>query len=117
METRWLGFGEIEVEGARYTHDIVIDGGTVTKRSKKASKALRGHYGHTPLSAKERLPWGGSRLIVGTGAYGDLPVTPEVEAEARSRDVELVALPTEQALDLLRGLATKDVFAVIHVTC
>ena len=117
MQARWIGFGEIEVEGARYTHDVVIDGGTVSKRSKKASKARRGRYGHTPLSAEERIPWGGARLIIGTGAYGSLPVMPEVEAEARRRGVDLVALPTEEALGLLHDIETNDVFAVIHVTC
>ena len=117
MDARWIGFGEIEVEGVRYTHDIVIEGGKVTKRAKKPSKAYRAGYGHTPLSADEHIPWGGERLIVGTGAYGSLPVMPEVEEEARRRGVKLVARPTEEALGLLRDSRPKDVRAVLHVTC
>jgi hypothetical protein len=117
MDARWIAFGEIEVDGKRYTHDVIIDGGEVRKRSKKPSKAFRGQFGHTPLSAEESLPWGGSRLVVGTGAYGSLPVMPEVEAEARRRKVDLVVLPTPDALELLCDIDAKKVFAVLHVTC
>ena len=31
MKARLVKFGEIEVEGKRYTHDVVIDGGKVRK--------------------------------------------------------------------------------------
>jgi hypothetical protein len=34
MKARRVKFGEIEVEGERYTHDVVIDGGKVRKRKK-----------------------------------------------------------------------------------
>jgi hypothetical protein len=117
MRARMVGFGLIEVDGEAFEHDVVIDGGEVRKRSKKASKAYRGEYGHTPLSADEKLPWGGSRLIIGTGAYGSLPIMPEVAEEAESRGVELVAVPTEQACRLITGLDATDVHAVLHVTC
>jgi hypothetical protein len=80
MDVRLLGFGSIEVEGRAYEHDIVIDRGAVRKRSKKPSKPYRDRFGHTPLSADEELPWGGRRLIIGTGAYGSLPIMPEVVA-------------------------------------
>ena len=117
MKARWIAFGEIEVEGKRYTHDIVIDAGKVNKRVKKASKAYRDQFGHTPLSEKERIPWGGTRLIVGTGESGSLPIMPGVWKEAERRGVEIVAAPTEEALRLLRDLEAKDVRAVVHVTC
>src|SRR4249920_2976723 len=68
MKARLLDFGSIEVDGLRYEHDIVIDGGTVRKRKKKPSKPYRSQFGHTPLSADEELPWRGSQLIIGTGA-------------------------------------------------
>jgi hypothetical protein len=67
MDVRLCGFGSIEVEGRAYEHDIVIDRGVVRKRSKKPSKPYRDKFGHTPLSADEELPWGGPRLIIGTG--------------------------------------------------
>jgi hypothetical protein len=117
MKTQWIGFGEIEIEGRRYTNDVVIDAGRVDKRRKKPSKAYRDRYGHTPLSVEENIPWGGRRLIVGTGANGSLPVMPEVGAEADRRGIELVAVPTEKALRLLGETKEKDAHAVLHITC
>jgi hypothetical protein len=117
MRVRLVGFGLIEVDGQEFEHDVVIEGGAVRKRSKRASKPLRGEYGHTPVSTHEELPWGGSRLIIGTGAHGSLPITPEVLEQAHDRGVELVAVPTEQACRLIAGLDPDEVYAVLHVTC
>jgi hypothetical protein len=34
MEVRLLGFGAIGVDGQKYEHDVIIDGGQVRKRKK-----------------------------------------------------------------------------------
>ena len=117
MEVRFIGFGSIEVDGREYGHDIVIDQGAVRKRSKKPSKPYRDKFGHTPLSADEELPWGRPRLIIGTGAYGSLPIMPEVVEEAARRNIDLVAVPTEHACRLISDLKPREVRAVLHVTC
>jgi hypothetical protein len=54
MKARLVKFGEIEVEGKHYTHDLVIDGGKVRKRKKGPSKEFREEFGHTPLSGRGR---------------------------------------------------------------
>ena len=41
MKARFENFGEIEIEGERYPHDVVIERGVVGKRKKRASKAYR----------------------------------------------------------------------------
>ena len=117
MKAKWIAFGEVEIEGRRYTCDVVIESGQVEKRRKKPSKQYRDEYGHTPLSAEERIPWGGSQLIVGTGEFGSLPIMPAVRAEAGRRGIEIVAAPTKEALQLLRDFDAEDVYAVVHVTC
>jgi hypothetical protein len=117
MKVNLLGFGEIEVDGECYNHDIVIDAAKVKKRKKGVSKHFRDEYGHTPLSAKEKIPWGGKELIVGTGVYGKLPIMPTVEAEAKRRRIELVAVPTKQACQLLSSVKRGKAHAVLHVTC
>jgi len=109
-------FGAITIDGVTYEHDVVIDHGRISKRSKKPSKQYRDRFGHTPLSAEEDLPWKCERLVIGTGAGGSLPVMDEVEREAERRGVELVAEPTERAIDLLRDDPSKT-NAVLHVTC
>jgi hypothetical protein len=54
--------------------------------------------------------------VIGTGAEGALPVMKQVREEARRRKVDLVVLPTAQAMGVLTG-TTKDTNAVLHVTC
>jgi len=117
MHASLLSFGVIEIDGERFDRDVVIDRGRVGKRRKKASKPLRDRYGHTPLSLLEPIPWDCRRLIVGTGAGGALPIAPDVEAEARRRGVDLVALPTEEACALLADADLRTTNAILHVTC
>jgi hypothetical protein len=117
MEAKLIAFGEIEIDGERYDHDVVIEAGRVNKRAKKASKVFREQYSHTPLSVDEEIPWGGKQLIVGTGTYGSLPVMPEVHEEAKRRGTEMVVLPTKEACRLLSKLKRKDAYAILHVTC
>jgi hypothetical protein len=117
VKARLVAFGEVEIDGERFTRDVVIDAGDIRRRGKGPSKALRARYGHTPLTAAEDLPWGGKRLIVGTGADGGLPITPEVYAEAERRGIEIEALPTPDACRLLADVKAADAHAVLHVTC
>jgi hypothetical protein len=117
MKAELVEFGVLELGGRRYTHDVVIAGGRIGRRNKGPSKALRDRFGHTPLSVAEDIPWGGTRLIIGTGADGALPVMPDVEAEARRRGIRVEAMPTPDACHLLAGLRSRDVYAVLHVTC
>ena len=116
MQIDSFSFGSVRIDGHTYRHDVVIDRGQVRERRKGASKRHRESYGHTPLSAEEEIPWSCRRLVIGTGAAGALPVMKAVRAEARRRHVELVTVPTEQAIDLLAGDA-KDTNAILHVTC
>src|ERR1700724_1515096 len=41
------------------------------------------------------------RRIVGTGRYGSLPVMDGVKREARRREIELLTIPTNEALETL----------------
>ncbi|MDQ3937739.1 MAG: hypothetical protein M3253_03555 [Chloroflexota bacterium] len=117
MNARLVSFGQIEIDGRRFRHDVVIEAGRVRRRDKAPSKAIADSSGHTPLSAAEEIPWIGRRLVVGTGAYGRLPVMPELYEEAGRRGVELLARPTAEACLLLRDADPEDVSAILHVTC
>jgi hypothetical protein len=94
-------FGSVEIDSVVYERDVVIDRGRVRKRRKKPSKKFREEYGHTPVSLAEKIPWKCQRLVVGTGRYGSLPVMEEVKREARGRKVELLILPTDEAIAAL----------------
>ena len=115
MRFEGLSFGSIRIDGVSYDHDVVIDRGQIRERKKKPSKRFRDSFGHTPLSLEEEIPWKCSRLVVGTGT-GALPVMDEVRREARRRKVELIILPTEEAMELLNRRA-ENTNAILHVTC
>ncbi len=116
MQFTGYSFGSVRVDGVTYDHDLIIDRGKVRKRKKAASRKFRGAYGHTPLSAAEDIPWRCRRLVIGTGADGALPVMQEVRDEARRREVDLVVLPTAQAINEL-AKATANTNAILHLTC
>jgi hypothetical protein len=118
LSVRFSGysFGTVRVDGVTYDHDLIIDRGKIRKRHKNASRKFRGPSGHTPLSAAEDIPWRCRQLVIGTGADGRLPVMKDVQDEARRRDVDLVILPTAQAIAVLTATTT-DTNAILHLTC
>jgi hypothetical protein len=116
MRISHFEFGVLEIDGVSYEHDVVIDHGEIQKRKKKASKKFRDAFGHTPLSLEEDIPWRCRRLIIGTGAYGRLPVMDDVKREADERGVKLIVLPTAEAIEVLQK-HPRETNAVLHVTC
>ncbi len=115
MKFQQFTFGQIRIDGIAYGYDIVVDRGEIRKRNKKPSKKFRDSVGHTPLSLEEEIPWECHRFVVGTGT-GALPVMNEVRREARRRKVELLILPTEEAMEVLNRRA-RNTNAILHVTC
>ncbi len=116
MRFKDFSFGSIRIDGSTYEHDVVIDRGEVRKRKKKPSKKFQEEFGHTPLSIEEEIPWKCSRLVIGTGAYGRLPVMKEVNLEAERRKIELLIFPTAQAIEELEK-NRDETNAILHVTC
>lgn len=110
-----FSFGTIQIDGTTYEHDVVIDRGEVFKRKKSPSQKFRDEFGHTPLSLEEEIPWKCHRLVIGTGAYGRLPVMKQVKREAERRHVELVIVPTSEALSLIAQEPKAN--AILHLTC
>ena len=115
MRFEEFSFGYIRIDGVSYDHDVVIDRGKISKRKKKASKRFRERFGHTPLSLEEDIPWKCRRLVVGTGA-GALPVMDKVKAEAKRRKIELLILPTADAIEEIKRKPDLT-NAILHVTC
>ena len=90
---------------------------TITKRQKKLSKPFKGSYGHTPLSGEELTFLAREKpevVYIGTGQYGDLPLTPEAQAVLERYKVRIKPTP-----EILQDLATetRKFTAILHVTC
>ena len=116
MRISHFTFGALEIDGVTYERDVVIDRGEIHERKKKRSKKFRDAFGHTPLSLEENIPWRCARLVIGTGAYGRLPVMDDVKREAGERGVKLIVLPTAEAIEVLQK-GPRKMNAVLHVTC
>ena len=110
-----FSFGTLRIDGSTYEQDVVIDRGEIRKRKKTPSRKFRDEFGHTPVSIEEKIPWNCHRLVIGTGAYGRLPVMEEVKREAERRHIELVIVPTREAIRLIEKDAAAN--AILHVTC
>jgi hypothetical protein len=117
MKMELVNFGEINIEGRHYDHDVVVEKGQVQKRKKKLSKAYRSRFGHTPLSVEEDIPWHGKTLFIGTGAYGNLPIMRDVYTAAQKKGIEVIAKPTVEVCELVKHYKPDDVNAILHVTC
>ena len=116
MRFEAYSFGSIRIDDLTYETDIIIDRGQIRKRHKKPSKKFRDEFGHTPLSIKEDIPWKCRRLVVGTGAYGRLPVMDDVKLEAARRKIELLLFPTDEAITALKE-DIDETNAILHLTC
>jgi len=110
-----FSFGTLRIDGSTYEQDVGIDRGEIRRRKKAPSKRFRDEFGHTPLSLEEKIPWKCRRLVIGTGAYGRLPVMDDVKREAKRRRVELVIVPTREAIRLMEEESAAN--AILHVTC
>ena len=122
------GFGYIVVNGKRYSHDIVLyPDGKVRKRRKDLSKKYRNRYGHTPLSREELelyVEESGNieYLVIGTGQYGVLPLTPDAKkyiGKLEEKGVKIIIDKTPNILSIINRLEKEDkrVLAIIHTTC
>jgi hypothetical protein len=111
---RWIAFeNECCTEAAvlieRYTRQLFTP-----QAQEAAFQKSRDEFGHTPLSIAEKIPWKCQRRGIGTGAYGRLPVMKEVKAEAERRQVELLVVPTREALRLMERESKAN--AILDVT-
>ena len=109
-------FGSVRTGGVTDDHDLITGRGTIRQRHKGPSRPFRGAHGHTPLPAAEDIPWRCRRLVTGTGAAGALPVLTDARDQARRRGVDLVIVPTAQAIRVL-AKTTTDTNAILHLTC
>jgi hypothetical protein len=110
-----FSFGTLQIDGRTYEQDVVIARGEIRRRKKMPSKKFRDEFGHTPVSIEEQIPWKCHRLVIGAGVYDRLPVMKEVKLEAERRHLELIIVPTREAIRLIERESAAN--AILHVTC
>jgi hypothetical protein len=105
-------FGHLVVDGEVQTRDVIVLPGRVLSNWWRTD-------GHRLVLADlddviEELP---ERLVVGTGAYGQMRPDPEALNELRQRGVEVEALPTDEAVRRFGECDPRRTAAALHLTC
>ena len=105
-------FGQVVVDGKEQRRDVIVLPDRVVSGWWRAD-------GHRLMLADlddviEELP---ERLVVGTGAYGQLRPDPEALDELGRRGVEVEALPTGEAVSRYGELDPRRTAAALHLTC
>jgi hypothetical protein len=113
-------FGSITIDGTVFGHDVIIrPDGQVTKRKKKLSKAIYGTSHSVSLDEAKYLHKEApeaDRLVVGSGQYGQLHLSPEAAEYFERKGYDLVLLPTPQVIRLWNE-SGHDTLGMFHVTC
>jgi hypothetical protein len=105
-------FGHVVVDGEEQTGDVIVLPDRVLTDWWRAD-------GHRLVLADldDVLEELSERLVVGTGAYGQMRPDPEALNELRQRGVDVEALPTDEAVRLYGELDPRRTAAALHLTC
>lgn len=112
------GFGWIDVEGERISHDILIRlDGEVTKRKKKLSKEIYGTSHTLSLAEAEHIYQEGAQgLLIGAGQFGRVRLSPEASSFFQDKGLTVTLLPTPQAVTAWNE-STEKLIGLFHITC
>ena len=106
-------FGEVVIEGEKYTEDVLV----FPDRVRSGWWRKEGHLLQVD-DLKEALAGGPEALIVGMGSQQCMKVAPEVVAHTREAGIELLAFDTRGACQTWNQLVGKrKVVAALHLTC
>ncbi len=113
-----FGFGSIVIEGKKYRRDVfLLPDGTV--RPRKGGFWMFGSHNIKKDEIEELSQAGAEVAVVGTGTSSKAKVAEEAESFAREANLELLELPSHDAVQKLNELLDqgKKVAALIHITC
>ena len=112
------GFGWIDIDEKRISHDILIRlNGEVTKRKKKLTKDIYGTSHNISLPEAEYIyQEGADGLLIGAGQFGRVRLSPEAAAYFQEKDCPVTILPTTQAIKAW-NFRHSQLIGLFHITC
>ncbi len=109
-------FGVMVIDGKRYTSDLIV----LPERVIDGWWRREGHKIYTE-DLKEVLDCKPPPeiLVIGTGYFGLVKVTPEVEKSLKAHGIKLIIQPTAEAYKTFNRLLSsgKRVAGAFHLTC
>jgi hypothetical protein len=105
-------FGRVLVDGEEETRDVIVLPDRIVRNWWRRE-------GHALVlddfeAVLDELP---ARLIVGTGAQGQMKPDPATLAQLRERGIEVEVMPTGDAVRRYRSLNPAETAAALHLTC
>jgi hypothetical protein len=105
-------FGRITVDGEQETRDVIVLPERVVRNWWRRE-------GHALVlddleEVLDELP---ARLIIGTGAYGELRPDPKALRQLEERGIDVEALPTADAVRRYQESNPAATAAALHLTC
>jgi hypothetical protein len=105
-------FGRVVVDGEEHRRDVIV----------LPNRVVRGWWrrnGHALVledldDVLDELP---ERLVIGTGASGQLKPDPDALEALRRRGIEVDTIPTGEAVRLLAELDPTRTAAALHLSC
>lgn len=124
MEIEAEKFGEIEIDGETYDHDVVVLPDEIIERKKWITKNQHGtSHRFTREEMKEYLskvePPNIKKVIVGTGHFGKLGLLEEARDLLEEFNIEAMEFETPEAAKIfLEDEASRgQKIGIFHVTC
>jgi hypothetical protein len=111
-EIEAYGFGRVTIDGREETRDVIVLPGRVVRAWWR--KDGHGLVLDDLADVLDELP---ERLLIGTGAYGQLRPDPGTLETLRARGVEVDVLPTAEAVRRYAELDPARTAAALHLTC
>ena len=111
-------FGTITIDGKTYEHDVLVRlSGEVVKRKKRLSKRL---YGTSHVLSEDEARFlfekGCDQVVIGSGQFGNVQLSPEAEAYFERKGCEVLLKPTPEAIQMFNRSRAKRI-GLFHVTC
>ena len=108
-------FGTITIDGKTYEHDVLVRlSGEVVKRKKKLS------YGTSHVLSEDEARFlfesGCDQVVIGSGQFGNVHLSPEAEAYFERKGCEVLLKPTPEAIHVFNRSRAKRI-GLFHVTC
>jgi hypothetical protein len=109
-------FGRIRISGKEYSRDVVVAPDAILDEQWWRRE---GHALYVEDISRYVESYRPRVVVVGTGYYGVMKVSREVEAYLREKGIELVALDTRRAVEEYNKRAGRGerVLGAFHLTC
>jgi hypothetical protein len=105
-------FGRVTIDGREETRDLIV----LPDRVVRDWWRQDGH-GLVLDDLRDVLDELPERLLVGTGAHGQLKPDPGTLQTLRARGIDVEVLPTPEAVERYAGLDPRRTAAALHLTC